>query len=173
MTTTTDKIRTRIIALRDRARHANTPPAEADTALTLARKLCVKHAIDVSILDAKPEPQRTADAHGFGTFVKKYNCTFGCPPFTQHTIEELKACAERARARGFTYSQAKPKRDPFEDIFRDFFRDGSQSQDDGAFYTDSHGRTREHRARAGGPHAYCTHPATKAARAKCRRERGF
>lgn len=174
--TTTDKIRTRIIALRDRARHPNTPPAEADTALILARKLCAKHAIDVSILDAKPEPQRTTDAFGSGTFVKKYNCTFGCPPFTQHTIEELKDCAERARARGFTYSQAKPKRDPFEDIFRDFWRghDHERSQsEDGAFYTDSRGRTREHRARAGGPHAYCDHPATKAARAKCRKERGY
>jgi hypothetical protein len=166
--TTTTKYRDRVIALRDRARHAGTPAAEAETALEMARKLCVKHGIDVAILDAKPEGQRVRDIYTGGTFEKKYPCRFGCSPYTQHTIEELNACAEKARNSGFSYSQAKPKSDPFDDMFRDFFRNQGQSR---SRSTSSDGR--EHKARANGTHAYCSHEATKSARAKCRRERGY
>lgn len=170
---TTTKYRDRVISLRDRARHPNTPAPEAETALELARKLCAAHGIDVSILDAKPEPQRTADAFmPGGSFVKRYNCSFGCAPYTQHTIEELNACADRARARGFTYSQEKPKT-PFEDLFGDWFTTNARGSSSDETYTDRRGRTRTHQARAAGPHASCSHPATKAARAKCRKERGW
>jgi hypothetical protein len=165
--TTTTKYRDRVIALRELARKASTE-AEADTALAMARKLCVKHGIDVAILDAKAEPQRVADPYTGGTFQKKYPCRFGCSPYTQHTIEELNECAAKARANGSTgYTQQKAQRDPFDDMFRDFFRNQGQSRSS----TSSDGR--EHKARATGSHAYCSHEATKSARAKCRRERGY
>lgn len=163
MTTTTDKIRVRVIALRDRARHPATPAPEAQTALELAEKLIAKHGIDPSILTADPEPQRVADPYGFGTFIKKYPCRFGHT--FQHTIEELRECAAEAQDRGASYTP--PRADPFENL-RDFFRQQAPREDED--YTAS-GRRRH--ARATGTHAYCSHPATKAARAKCRRDRGY
>lgn len=169
--TTTTKYRDRVIALRDRARHAGTPAAEAETALEMARKLCAKHGIDVSILDAAPEGQRVRDIYTGGTFAKKYNCTFGCTPYTQHTIEELNACAEKARNAGFAYSQAKPKRDPFDDLFNDWFKQNTGRARSSS--SSSSSRANAGHARATGSHAYCDHDATKSARAKCRRERGY
>jgi hypothetical protein len=182
--TTTTKYRDRVIALRDRARHAGTPAAEAETALEMARKLCIKHDIDLAILDAKPEPQRVADPLGFGTYVKKYPCRFGCGMYVQHTIEELNECAARARARGEDPYAAASQRASQErgysansrySWFDDFMRDANARARGGSSeqYTDSRGRTRTHQARATGSHAFCDHPATKSARAKCRKERGY
>lgn len=170
MTTTTDKIRVRVIALRDRARHPGTPAPEAKTALELAEKLIAKHGIDPSILTAEAEPQRVADPYGYGTFIKKYPCRFGHT--FQHTIEELRECAAEAQARGASYTP--PPRDPFENLFRDWFKDASGFRQQAPPADDQYTATgRRRHARATGSHAYCDHPATKAARAKCRKERGY
>lgn len=168
---TTTKYRDRIIALRELARGAATAH-EADTALAMARKLCLKHDIDTAILDAQPEPQRVADPYGFGTFVKKYPCRFGCGAYVQHTIEELNVCAEKARnasTTGNAYGQqSKPQEDPFADWFADFARKASQNTRNAPPRNDH-----EPKARANGTHAYCSHEATKSARARCRKDRGY
>lgn len=167
---TTTKYRDRVIALRELARNAGTE-AEAELAMSKARAMCEKHDIDVAILDAKPEPQRKADPYGFGTFVKKYNCTFGCPAYTQHTIEELNECAERARnasATGNAYGQSHAHQaPPQDDWFADFMRKTRANANTGRTNANAG------HARASGTHAYCSHEATKSARAKCRRERGY
>lgn len=183
MTTMNDTALRKITALRDRALHANTPAPEAETAMTLARKLCAKHGIDVAILDVKPETKSVRDdvINGQAQPQRKYSCRFGCSTWTMHTIDELNECAAKARARsatGSAYDAPKTKaRDPWDDV-RDFFnqqeaRSRRTHADDSATYTDSRGRTKTHQARSSGSHAYCSHEATKAARAKCRRERGY
>lgn len=168
MTTTTasDAALRKIFALRDRAAHANTPAAEADTALALARKLCDKYGVSHSVLEAKPEQRIRPDVvNGQQAPARKYPCRFGCGVWVQHTIDELNACAEKARNANQGNAYTRP-RDRFEDMFSGFgFTEpntGRRSNAEG-----------EPKARATGSHAYCSHEATKSARAKCRRDRGF
>jgi hypothetical protein len=162
--TATDAQLRKIFALRDRAAHANTPAEEADTAMTLARKLCAKYGVDASILDKKPEQHvRPGVANGQQAPTRKYSCRFGCGAFVQHTIDELNACAAKAReaAGGNAYTKM---RDPWADLFGTSRpkADYTQPRDYG-----------QSKARATGSHAYCSHEATKAARARCRKDRGF
>lgn len=157
--TATDAQLRKIFALRDRANHANTPAPEAETALTLARKLCDKYGVSHSVLDAKTEAPRPTMTNGQATKpARTYTCRFGCGMFTQHTADEMSACADRARAASSTGNAYGSYRDPFEDLFRNY----------------NAGRTQgEPKARTTGSHAYCSHEASKSARAKCRRDRGF
>lgn len=151
MTTTNEAAIRKITALRDRARHATTPPAEAETALSMALKLCRKHGVAESILNAPTEQLKKPIINGQAPQVRKYSCRFGCGMFVQHTIDELNACAEKARNANGGNAYAAPKqKDPFEDLFRD-----------------------APKARTNSSHKYCDHEATKSARAKCRKDRGY
>lgn len=163
-TTTNDKALRRIIGLRDQARHASTGEAEAATFLAKALELCTKHGIDAAILDKPAQEMKKPIINGQAPQEKKYSCRFGCGLFVQHTIDELNACAAKAREAGGGNAYNRP-RDRFEDLFSGFGftepRTGRQSSADAP------------KARATGSHAYCSHEATKAARARCRRERGY
>jgi hypothetical protein len=176
MTTTTapDAALRKIFALRDRAAHANTPAAEADTALALARKLCDKHGLSHSLLEAKTAAPRPTTTNGQPSKPERtYSCRFGCSMFTQHTAAEMSACADKARARSANGNAYESKqRDPFENLFRHFYeeRDRTSRDNDNAR---SYGYENDApKAKRNGSHAYCSHEATKSARAKCRRERG-
>ena len=60
----TEKIMERVRALLAIAEHPNTPPEEADTALTQANKLILRHAIDEALLRAaQTEGERRAPLH--------------------------------------------------------------------------------------------------------------
>jgi hypothetical protein len=170
MTTTTDRHIRIITALRDQARSTN-HEAEAATFMEKARSLCEKHGIDTAILDApRTETKRTVINGQATQTEKKYSCRFGCGLFVQHTIDELNACAAKARDRGNGNAYNDPtrkQRDPFEDLF------GSAWKNAGSTSSDSGFRAGAPKARATGTHAYCSHEATKSARAKCRRERGY
>lgn len=161
MTTTNDSAIRKITALRDRARHAMTPAAEAETALTMARKLCVKHSIDQAILDAPTQQMKKPIIDGSAPQEKKYSCRFGCGFFTQHTIDELNECAAKARNANGGNAYTAPKTDPFADLFGKH-----ESRNAGPFHA-------EPKARTNGSHKYCDHEATKSARARCRKDRGY
>lgn len=158
--TATDAHLRKIAALRDRALHASANEHEADTAMTMARKLCDKYGVSHSFLDAKPDTSRRTTAAGTSTPARTYTCRFGCGMFTQHTAEEMSACADKARAASATGNAYANHRDPFEDLFGKGWANAGRS----------HG---EPKAKRNGTHAYCSHEATKSARAKCRRERGY
>lgn len=170
MTTTTHLKLNRIIALRDQANHPSTGEAEAATFIAKARELCVKYGIDQAVLtEAAKNTVKRDYIDGSQPQEKKFACRFGCSAWTMHTIDELNACAEKARNANGGNAYAKPKTDPFEDMFRGFFN--AQGSRGNADYTPP--RDSEPKARAHGTHAYCSHEATKSARARCRRERGF
>lgn len=171
MTTTTHPKLNRIIALRDQANHPSTGEAEAATFLAKARELCTKYGIDAAILTEPTKQTVKRDfIDGSRPQEKKFACRFGCGYFVQHTIDELNACATKAREAngGNAYAGQQKARDPFEDLFRAWCEE-PKARDAGPFQADPHAP----KARANGSHKYCSHEATKSARAKCRRERGY
>ena len=165
MTTTTHPKLTVITALRDKAR-ATTFEAEATALLEKARALCAKYDIDPAVVDAPTEQltaRKTINGQAQPQNVRRYSCRFGCGFFVSHTIDELHACAEKARNANNGNAYTAPKSDPFSDLFgqaRDYGTYGGFSED-------------KPKARTHGSHANCDHEATKSARARCRRERGF
>lgn len=174
MTTTTHPKLNRIIALRDQAKHASTGAAEAEAFMAKAREMCVKYGIDQAILTEAPKQTVKRDfIDGSQPQEKRFPCRFGCGVWVTHTIDELNACAEKARNAkggnayaGASYGQ-KAQRDSFEDLFSQWARDTKTRQQGGRTNANAG------QARATGSHAYCDHEATKSARAKCRRERGY
>ena len=110
MTTTTDKMRNRVISLMERARHKDTPLLEANACREKAQQLVTKYELAPSLL-TDLAPIRPSAARGPATpYVEKtYPCRFGCGVFIQHTADEMGACAERRRAetgRDSAYEQA-------------------------------------------------------------------
>lgn len=172
MTTTTHPKLNRIIALRDQARGAGTTEAERETFMAKARELCIKYGIDQAILTEAPKQTTKSFIDGSRPQEKKFTCRFGCGLYVQHTIDELNACAEKARNAngGNAYAGQAKARDPWDDI-NDFFRTAGTNRRSGA---SSHNpNAGQARARTTGSHAYCDHEATKSARAKCRKARGY
>lgn len=166
MTTTTHPKLSIILALRDKA-NATDFPAEAESYMAKARAMCEKFGIDASILDKKAETKSVRDTviNGQAQNTRKYPCRFGCGTWMMHSIDELNACAEKARNanNGNAYGA---KRDPFEDLFGGF-RNWDSGNAGGHHSYDAP------KARAHGSHANCSHEATKSARARCRKNRGF
>lgn len=173
MTTTTHPKLNRITALRDQANHPSTGAAEAEAFMAKARELCTKYGIDQAILTEAPKQTTKPFINGAAPQEKRFACRFGCGYFVQHTIDELNACAEKARNAngGNAYAgQAQKKADSFEDLFGDWFNASSSRARSNSSSSSSHTNAK---ARTTGSHAYCSHEATKSARAKCRRERGY
>ena len=194
MTTTNDKMRARVIALVGKAR-ATTYTAEADTYMEKAKELVEKYELPASLLtDATPQAPSAARRPGYTPPARKYPCRFGCGTMTQHTIDEMNECAERRRnATGSdsAYADAPYRRssgDFFDQFFGRGFYDASGYQGGGHHERASYqhpgsrrtgsenvysGAKSEPRARDTGSHANCNHPATKSARAHCRKKRQF
>lgn len=174
MTTTTHPKLNRIIALRDQARGAGTTEAERETFMAKARELCAKYGIDQAILTEAPKQTVKSFIDGSRPQEKKFACRFGCGYFAMHTIDELNACAEKARNAngGNAYAEQQQKaRDPWDDI-NDFFRNAGTNRRRTAPGS-GNANAGQARARTTGSHAYCDHEATKSARAKCRKARGY
>lgn len=172
MTTTTHPKLSRIIALRDQARGKGTTEAERETFMAKARDLCVKYGIDQAVLTEAAKQTTKPFINGAAPQEKKFTCRFGCGLWVMHTIDELNACAEKARNANGGNAYAKA-RDPWETLFGQPNQGPRYGQSSDSTYTGRDGYTHEHKARATGSHAYCSHEATKSARAKCRRERGY
>lgn len=159
MTTMTHPKLNRITALRDQANHPSTGEAEAAAFLAKAREMCTKYGIDPAVLDEPTKQTTKPIINGQAPQEKRFTCRFGCGFFVSHTIDELNACAERARNAngGNAYAGQTKARDPFEDLFGKGYADAGPAP----------------KARATGTHKYCDHEATKSARARCRKARGY
>jgi len=198
MTTTTDKMRARVIGLVAKAR-ATDYDAERTTLMEKADELVKKYSLPATLL-TDPTPQAPSAARaGRPSYTqpeRRYPCRFGCGVFVQHTADEMSACAERKRnetGRDSAYdipADHDPRRGRFS--FDDFFREYTGYQGGGhherTSYTSREDRQREKaerfreyyggekaapKARATGSHANCDHPATKSARAHCRKMRAM
>jgi len=184
MTTTNDKMRARVIALMERARGTSNEH-EATACREKAEQLVTKYALPASLLTEKFAPQPSAARVQSTQPERRYPCRFGCGVFVQHTADEMSACAERKRnetGRDSAYDvpprTTRPRAGAFNfSDFNDFFR--AAGADPRTSYTHpgaEKGRTYTNtppRARATGSHANCDHPATKSARAHCRKMRSM
>jgi hypothetical protein len=158
---TTDKALARITALRDKARGTDNTH-EAETFMAHALKLCTKHGIDAAILDEPTKQMKKPIIDGSAPTEKRYSCRFGCGLFVTHTIDEVNACAEKARNANNGNAYTAP-RDPFADFF-------GKPAGNHRTYSDT---TAQPKPRTNSSHKYCDHEATKADRAKCRKARGY
>lgn len=195
MTTTTDKMRARVIGLVAKARATDYAPERA-TYMEKAEELITRYSLPRSLL-TDPTPQAPSAARaGRPSYTqpeRKYPCRFGCGTFTQHTIDEMNACAERRRnATGSDTAYDIPtNHDPNRrgTSFFDEFFGGSSAYAGRGWTGQGHSEhaswTRPGGARTGSEsftdepkpkrrqtsHANCDHEATKAARAHCRKMR--
>lgn len=177
--TTTDKMRNRVIGLMQRARHESTPTGEATACREKAEQLVDKYGLSRSLLtdpqvrvNSQPRPE------------KRYPCRFGCGTFVQHTVEEMSACAERRRnatgaesAYQDTVSFDELFKNVYDDLFRTSYRgyghheQASWTRPSGQHAHPNAEHASQPRTRRQTSHANCDHESTKAARAKCRKER--
>lgn len=199
MTTTTDKMTNRVVALMERARHSSTLETEAVACREKAADLVKKYQLPSSLL-TDPTAIRSSAARGPATphVEKTYLCRFGCGVFISHTADEMGKCAERRRNETGRDSAYERAGDRMSYSFGDFFNAGSGYRGGGHHERASYRRrtytytpprdeprTGSESATGGAymrdepkpkrrqtSHANCLHEPTKAARARCRKMGG-